>query len=153
MKGNAQVLTALNQRLSEELAAINQYIVHSEMALNWGYEKYGAYVKARALAEMKHAEALIERILFLEGTPAIVLASVNIGADIQTGLLNDHAAELDAIEKYNASIALATQVKDDVTRALFEANLQGENDHLNQIEAFLDQIEQMGIENFLSTQT
>ncbi len=153
MKGDAKVLETLNALLADELTAINQYMVHSEMCADWGYEKLHKYVEGRAITEMRHAEAHIARILFLEGTPNVTkLNKIHIGADVKTQLDNDHAAELDAIKSYNAAIAVAVAAKDNGTRQLLEATLKDEEDHIDWIEAQQDIISQIGIERYLIEQ-
>jgi len=153
MKGNEQVIEHLNARLSEELTAINQYMVHSEMCDNWGYERLHKAIEKRAIDEMKHAEKLIARILFLDGRPIVSeLNKITIGAEVEKQHKNDWAAEEDAIKNYNASIRLATEVGDNGTKELLEAILREEEDHIDWIEAQLDQIKQMGIQNYLVEQ-
>jgi bacterioferritin len=154
MKGNVKIIAILNDFLSDELTAINQYIVHSEMCANWGYDKLHAAIEKRAIQEMKHAEKIIARILFLEGLPVVsVLKKMNIGAKVDLQLQNDHAAELEAIKGYNDGIKLCLEVGDGGTRELIEDNLEDEEAHIDWIEAQLDQIEQMGLKNYLVTQT
>jgi bacterioferritin len=153
MKGNEQLIKTLNALLADELTAINQYIVHSEMAENWGYGKLKKLVRGRAVTEMKHAEKLIERIIFLEGRPTVSeLNKVWIGADVPKQLANDLAAEVGAVTKYNAAVKLAVEVGDNATREILEGILKDEDAHVNEIEEKTDQIAQMGIQNFLATQ-
>jgi bacterioferritin len=153
MKGNAKVLDALNTILADELTAINQYMVQAEVADNWGYEKFHGDTEGRACAEMKHAAALISRIVFLEGTPVVSkLNPIHVGEDIPAFLKNDRVAEKTAIDGYNKGIALAVEVGDNGTRDLLEEHLEQEEEHINYIEAQLDQIGQMGLQNYLSGQ-
>ena len=153
MKGNAKVIAALNELLADELTAINQYIVHSEMCANWGYEKLHKLMEKRAIDEMKHAEKLIGRILFLEGRPVVsVLNKINIGAEVPAQHANDHAAEVTAIQNYNTAIKLVTELGDNGTRELIEDNLKDEESHIDWIEAQLDQIQQMTLHNYLVEQ-
>jgi bacterioferritin len=153
MKGNAQLLKALNGLLADELAAINQYMVHEGMAENWGYEKLAKMIRARAITEMKHAETLIERILFLEGTPIVSkLSDIHIGADVPKQFTNDLAAEMMAVKGYNAAIKLATEVADNATKEILEAILKQEDDHVDEIETQQDQIAQMGLPQYLNKQ-
>lgn len=153
MKGNEKVLEQLNARLAEELTAINQYIVHSEMCANWGYDRLHEAVEKRAIEEMKHAEKLIERILFFEGTPIVSnLNKICIGSEVEAQHKNDLAAEMDAVKAYNASIRLAVEVGDNGTRDLLESILEDEEKHVDWLEAQVDQIEQMGIQNYLAEQ-
>ena len=154
MKGNERLIGTLNSLLEDELTAINQYMVHGEMCDNWGYEKLHKSVEKRAIDEMKHAEKLIARILFLEGIPIVSkLKAMHIGAEIPNQLNNDHALELDAIKAYNAAIVLAGEVGDFATRDLLQEILKQEDEHVDEIEAFTDQISQMTLPVFLSTQT
>jgi bacterioferritin len=153
MKGNEKVIERLNARLADELTAISQYMVHSEMCANWGYEKLHEAVEKRAIDEMKHAEKLIGRIFFLEGLPIVSeLNQMNIGADVEAQLKSDWQAERDAIQEYNADIRLAVEYGDNGTRELFESILTDEEAHIDWIEAQLDQIKQMGIQNYLVEQ-
>ncbi|MHC4718161.1 MAG: bacterioferritin [Planctomycetota bacterium] len=154
MKGDPKLLEALNSLLADELTAINQYMVHSEMAENWGYEALHKQIEKRAMAEMKHAEKLIERILFLEGKPVVSeLHEIRIGADVPKQLANDLSLEMGAVKAYNAAIKLACEVGDHATKDILEGILEDEDGHVDQIEEQLDQIEQMGLELYLSTQT
>lgn len=153
MKGNEKVIAELNARLAEELTAINQYMVHSEMCADWGYEKLHKAVEKRAIVEMVHAEKLIGRILFLEGTPIVSeLKKIFIGADVAKQLKNDWHAEEDAVKAYNASIKVCVEAGDNGTRDLFQSILEEEEEHIDWIESQLDQVEQMGIQVYLSDQ-
>ena len=150
MKGNGQILEALNALLADELTAINQYMVHSEMCANWGYQRLHAAVEKRAIVEMKHAEKLIERILFLEGRPIVnKLNQIAIGSEVAAQLENDLLAEQAAVKAYNEGVRLAVEVGDNGTRALLESILTDEEEHVDWLEAQLDQIQQMGIQNYL----
>ena len=153
MKGNAQLLKALNGLLADELGAINQYMVHAEMVENWGYMKLGKMIQSRAVTEMKHAEKLIGRILFLEGTPIVSkLSDIHIGADVPKQFDNDLDAEMGAVKSYNAAIKLAQEVADNATKELLDAILKDEDAHVDEIEAQQDQIKQMGLPQYLSLQ-
>ena len=153
MKGNEQIIEHLNARLAEELTAINQYMVHSEMCDNWQYERLHKTIEKRAIDEMKHAEKLIARILFLEGRPIVSnLNKVHIGAEVPKMHDNDRQAEEAAIRGYNESIRLAVEVGDNGTRELLESILRDEEEHIDWIEAQLDQITQMGAQNYLVEQ-
>ena len=153
MKGNEKIIEHLNKRLAEELTAINQYMVHSEMCDAWGYGKLHKVIEKRAIDEMKHAEKLIGRILFLEGRPIVsVLNKIHIGAEIPKMHANDRAAEESAIKGYNESIRLAADVGDNGTRDMLVAILKDEEEHIDNLEAQLDQISQMGIQNYLVEQ-
>ncbi len=154
MKGDTQLIKCLDDLLAEELTAINQYMVHSEMCANWGYKRLHEKVEKRAIQEMKHAEDLIGRILFLEGMPTVSkLNPIHIGADIGKQLQADLEAELVAVRAYNDGIRLAIEVGDSVTRELLEKILHDEDDHVDWLEEQLDQIGQMGLQLYLSTQT
>ena len=154
MKGNEKIINILNEFLADELTAINQYIVHSEMCANWGYGKLHEKTEKRAIDEMKHAEKLIARMLFLEGIPVVSnLKKMNIGATVEAQLKNDLAAEAGAIKAYNDGIRLCLELGDNGTRELIDANLHDEEDHLDWLEAQLDQIAQMGLQNYLLGQT
>lgn len=153
MKGNPQVIDRLNVLLAEELTAINQYIVHSEMCANWGYQRLHEANEKRAIQEMKHAEQHIARILFLEGQPIVSnLNKIYIGADVEAQLRNDAEAERGAVKMYNDAIRLAVECGDNGTREMLEAILKDEEVHLDWLEAQLDQIKQMGIQNYLGEQ-
>jgi bacterioferritin len=153
MKGNDSLIQALNGLLADELTAINQYVVHAEMAENWGYGKLKKIVGGRSITEMKHAEKLIERILFLEGTPIVgELNKIHIGVDVPQQLANDLASELTAVASYNNAVKLATEVGDNATREILEGILKDEDGHVDEIEEKLDQIKQMGIHHFLAVQ-
>lgn len=153
MKGNKKIIDVLNNLLADELTAINQYMVHSEMCDNWGYEHLHKAIEKRAIDEMKHAERLIARILFLEGLPVVSkLNPMHIGPAVEKQHANDWKAEETAIAAYNAGILLATKVGDNGTREILESILKDEEDHIDWIEAQLDQIKQMGIQNYLVEQ-
>lgn len=153
MKGHPELIETLNSLLADELSAINQYIVHSEMCANWGYEKLHARFEKRAIDEMKHAEKLIARILFLEGTPIVSnLNPIHIGKDVALQLENDHAAESGAIAAYNSAIKLAGEVNDFATREILEHILDDEDAHIDKIEELQDQISHMTLPLFLTTQ-
>jgi bacterioferritin len=153
MKGNKKLIDTMNSLLADELTAINQYMVHAEMSDNWGYEKLHKSVEKRSIDEMKHAEKLIARILFLEGIPIVSnLKTMHIGAEIPKQINNDHALEMDAVKAYNAAIMLAREVGDFATRDLLESILKDEDRHIDEIEAMTDQISQMTLQVFLSTQ-
>jgi bacterioferritin len=153
MKGNDKLIQALNGLLADELTAIIQYVVHAEMADNWGYGKLKKSVGARSLTEMKHTEKLIERILFLEGMPIVgELNKIRIGANVPQQCANDLASEMTAIAGYNSAVKLAAEVGDNATREILEGILKDEDGHVNEIEEKLDQIKQMGVQHFLAIQ-
>jgi bacterioferritin len=153
MKGNDKIIERLNALLADELTAVNEYMVHSEMCANWGYERLHKATEKRAIDEMKHAEKHIGRILFLEGQPIVSnLNKINIGSTVEAQLKNDWAAEEGAIKAYNDAIRLAVDVGDNGTRELLESILKDEEDHIDWLEAQLDQIKQMGIQIYLVEQ-
>lgn len=153
MKGNQDLIKMLNFLLADELTSTNQYIVHSEMNANWGYDKLHGYFEKRAIDEMKHAEKLIARILFLEGIPIVSkLGSIKIGADATKQLESDHQREESAIKAYNEAIVLAGDVKDFATREILESILNDEDRHIDGIEELQDQISHMTLPLFLTTQ-
>jgi bacterioferritin len=152
MKGSPKVLAELNSLLAEELTAINQYMVHAEMCENWGYEKLHDVAQKRAIDEMKHAEKHIARIIFLEGLPIVSkLNDIHIGPDVPKQFANDVQGEYDAVKHYNAVIKLCDQEGDSTTREMLEDIEKEEEGHIDTLEAFLDQIKQMGLPQFLST--
>lgn len=153
MKGNPQVIAHLNKMLADELTAINQYIVHSEMCANWGYAVLHKHVEERAITEMKHAETLIARILFLEGSPTVSnLNKINVGPEVLSQLQSDYESELGASKGYNEGIRIAVENNDNGTREVFEGILKDEEEHIDWLEAQLDQISQMSLPNYLVEQ-
>ncbi|MGO8692631.1 MAG: bacterioferritin [Rectinemataceae bacterium] len=154
MKGNPKLIQTLNALLADELTAIDQYMVHSGMCENWGYGKLHDHFEKRAIDEMKHAEKLIGRILFLEGTPVVsVLNPMHIGAMVPAQLDNDHEAEATAIAAYNRGIVVAAEAADYATQDMLKDILRDEDRHIDKIEELQDQIEQMTLSMFLSVQT
>ena len=153
MKGAQKVIEVLNSLLADELTAISQYMVHAEMCDNWDYDKLHEKIQKRAIEEMKHAEKLIVRIIFLEGIPIVSnLNKIHIGTDMPKMFANDHEAESGAIKAYNAGIVVCGDAQDFATREILEEILDDEDRHIDEIEAIQDQIAQMGIQVFLSTQ-
>jgi bacterioferritin len=153
MKGSRKVLTALNEALQEELTAINQYFLHAEMCENWHYDRLGEFIKKQSIGEMKHAEALIERILFLDGTPNLTQPiQLTIGKNVQEQLQSDLNLEVSAVAAYNRYIALAQEESDNASRELFERLLKDEEEHVDWLEAQIHQIEEIGYERYLSQQ-
>jgi bacterioferritin len=153
MKGHADVIKKLNELLADELTAINQYMVHSEMCDNWGYHKLHEAIEKQAIDEMHHAEWLIGRIIFLEGSPTVSkLNAIRIGRTVEEIVSNDLDAEDSAVQMYNEGIRLATASKDDGTRELLTKILKDEERHVDWGEQQRDQIAQMGIANYLSMQ-
>jgi len=153
MKGNDKLIAVLNQLLADELTAISQYMVHSEMCDNWGYAKLHAAIEQQAHDEMHHAEWLIRRVLFLEGAPVVSkLHPIKIGQSVLEILTNDQNDEMGAIRAYNSAIALAHEVADQATADLLLQILKMEEGHVDWAEVQRDQIEQMGMENYLANQ-
>jgi bacterioferritin len=153
MKGDPKVIKNLNELLADELTAISQYMVHSEMCNNWGYNELHEAKEGQAIDEMHHAEWLIERILFLEGMPVVdQLLPMSIGGNVPEMIKNDLAAESGAVKAYNDGIALASELGDEATADLLVTILKMEEDHIDWAEKQLTQIEQMGIENYLTLQ-
>jgi bacterioferritin len=154
MKGNDQLISVLNSLLADELTATNQYIVHSELCANWGYEKLHDVIEKRAIDEMKHAEKHIARILYLEGKPIVSdLKKINIGDAVDKQLANDLDAEVGAVKAYNAAIKQANDASDQGTSDMLKIILLDEEAHIDWLEAQLDQIKQMGLATYLSSQT
>jgi bacterioferritin len=154
MKGNERLVAVLNQLLADELTAINQYMVHSEMCDNWGYSKLHEAIEKQARDEMHHAEWLIQRIIFLEGTPVVSkLNPMKIGSSVLDMVTNDQEAEIGAVKAYNDAIALAHEVGDQATVDLLIRILNMEEGHEDWAERQRDQIEQMGLQNYLTNQT
>ena len=154
MKGKPEVLAALAQMLKEELGAISQYIVHAEMQENWGYLRIGQLTKKQAMGEMKHAEKLIERILFLEGMPRMDdMAKLNIGRNVKEQLKNDLELEYGAVKSYNRAIETARKAGDNASVDFLKEILKDEEEHVDFLETQLNLIDQLGLENYLVEQT
>lgn len=153
MRGNEKVIDELNAALKAELTTISQYIVHAEMCDNWGYKRLAEYIKKQAIGEMGHAERLIERILFLDGTPKVdIMLAPNIGANVKAQLENDLRGEIDAIRQYNAAIGVCVAAGDNGSRDLFESLVHDEEKHTDFLEAELHKISEIGLENYLAQQ-
>jgi bacterioferritin len=153
MKGKPEVIEQLSEMLKEELAAINQYILHAEMCENWGYKKLSKITKLESIGEMKHAEKIIERILFLEGMPKMdVLGKIKIGSDVRKQLQNDLALEKEAVVNYNRAIDVCRKVGDNATADFLKEILKDEEGHVDALETQLGLIEQLGYENYLAQQ-
>ena len=154
MKGNTKLVAVLNQLLADELTAISQYMVHSEMCDNWGYDKLHKAIEHQAHDEMHHAEWLIRRILFLEGVPVVSkLNPIKIGQTVKEIVSNDQADELGALDSYNSAIGLAHEVADQATADLLVEILKMEEGHVDWAEIQQAQIAQMGVEQYLTNQT
>ena len=153
MKGNEKLLGVLNELLADELTAISQYMVHSEMCDQWGYEPLHKAIEGQAIDEMHHAEWLIQRILFLEGIPVVSnLRPITIGANVEEIIVGDQEAEQGAVKAYNAGIALASEVGDEATGDLLVTILKMEEGHVDWAERQRSQIKQMGVQIYLSNQ-
>jgi bacterioferritin len=153
MRGNDQVIAQLNQALKEELTAINQYFLHAEMCHNWGYHKLGDYIKKQSIDEMKHAEELIERLLFLDATPKMEYMELSVGSNVKQQLEADLKLELNAVKMYNDAVKASRDAGDDTSRDLFSRLLRDEEQHVDWLEAQLGQIKEVGYERWLSNQT
>ena len=153
MRGNKKVIDQLNLALREELTAINQYFLHAEMCHNWGYHALGDFIKKQSIDEMKHAEELIERLLFLDATPTMDPMELSIGQSVKAQLEADLKLEVNAVGMYNKAVQIARENGDDQSRELFSKLLKDEEEHVDWLEAQLHQIKEMGYERYLSNQT
>ncbi|HSY49983.1 MAG TPA: bacterioferritin [Thermoanaerobaculia bacterium] len=153
MKGDKKIIDILNDVLTSELTAINQYFVHGEMCDNWGYQHLHDRIRKHSIGEMKHAESLIERVLFLEGIPNVQrLGKITIGENVPEQLAFDLVLEMDAVKRLNAGIETCRQAEDNNSRHLLEEILEDEEEHIDWIEAQLALIEQVGAANYLAEQ-
>ena len=153
MRGNEKVIAELNAALSAELTAIVQYMTHSEMCQNWGYKRLGEFTKGRAMEEMKHAEGLIERIIFLDSTPAVdVGLKPQLGSKVQQQMEINLKDEQDAVCQYNGAARVCVEASDDGSKALFERMILDEERHVDFLEAQIHAINEMGIANYLAQQ-
>jgi len=153
MKGNPKVIAELNRALKEELMAINQYFLHAEMCENWGYKKLSTYIKKQSIDEMRHAESLIERILFLDGTPSLTdPMQLSVGSNVKQQLESDLKLEIAAVALYNNAVKVARDEGDNASRELFERLLNNEEEHIDWLEAQVHQIQEMGYERYLGQQ-
>ena len=152
MRGNEKVIAELNEALREELTAINQYFIHAEMCHNWGYHRLGSYIRKQAIDEMKHAEVLIERILFLDGTPKMEYLDLNIGQTVKDQIAADLKLEINAVAMYNKAIQISRDALDDASRELFAKLLKDAEEHVDWLEAQLHMIQEIGYERYLSNQ-
>jgi len=153
MKGDPKVIAFLNQVLKAELTAINQYFLHAEMCENWGYERMAKLVRKESIEEMVHAEKLMERIIYLDGTPNMSdYFKINIGATLELQILNDLQLEYDAVKRLNDGIKLCVAQGDNGSRELAETILSDEEHHIDWLEAQLHAISEMGIQNYLAQQ-
>jgi bacterioferritin len=153
MKGDKRVIEVLNEVLTAELTAINQYFVHAEMCENWGYKRLQKVIRHHSIGEMKHAEEVIERILFLEGVPNVQrLGKINIGESVEEQFKVDLELEMDALPRLNKGIEVCREVDDNGSRLLLEEILHEEEEHVDWLEAQIDQVKQIGIQNYLAQQ-
>ena len=151
MRGNEKVIAQLNAALSSELTAIVQYMTQSEMCQNWGYKRLGQRTKARAIEEMKHAEGLIERVIFLDEVPSVDVAlKPQLGRNVQQQMEINLKDEHDAVRQYNQAVKVCFEAGDEGSRALFEQMIKDEERHVDYLEAQLHSIEEMGIANYLA---
>jgi bacterioferritin len=152
MKGNPKVIERLNAALRDELTAINQYFLHAEMYENWKYERLAKFIKKQSIDEMRHAERLMERILFLDGTPSMQPLELTIGKNVAEMLQSDLKLELGAVASYNESIRIAVENRDNGSRDVFVSLLKDEEGHVDWLEAQLHQVKELGYERYLSMQ-
>jgi len=153
MKGNAKIIEALNEVLTAEFTAINQYFIHSKMCENWGYKRLAEANRKEAIDEMKHADKIIERVLFLEGVPNMQrLNKVKVGERVPEQFKLDHTLEIEAVSRMNKAIALAVEVQDNGSRELLESLLTSEEEHIDWLEAQLELIKQVGEQSYLAEQ-
>lgn len=153
MKGNDKVIALLNEALREELSAINQYFMHAEMCHNWGYHKLGGYIRKQSIDEMKHAEKLMERLLFLDAVPKMAYLPLKIGQTVKAQLEEDLKLEVNAVAMYNKAVAVSREQHDDSSAELFSLLLKDEEMHVDWLEAQLHQIKEIGYERYLALQT
>lgn len=153
MQGDQRLIDKLNYLLEGELTAINQYMLHAEMCEDWGYAKLHENFEQRAITEMCHAEKLMARILFLGGKPIVSkLDKMTIGETVPQQVDNDHELEVQTVKDYNEAMALAAEVGDNATRDVLKDILMDEDAHVDELEELQDQMEQMSLQIFLSTQ-
>jgi bacterioferritin len=153
MKGKPEVVTVLNEMLQEELCAINQYMIHAEMCENWGYKKLARYIKMQSIGEMKHAEHLMERVLFLDGTPDVNnMPKVRVGKDVPQQLEHDLGLEKAAVSSYNRAIEVCRKASDNASADFFLEILNDEEEHVDFLETQLELIRSIGLENYLTRQ-
>jgi bacterioferritin len=151
VKGDPKVIAVLNEVLKAELTAINQYFLHAEMCENWGYEKLAKHTRKESIEEMVHAEKLMERILYLDGTPNMTdYFRINIGPNVKAQIENDLQVEYTAVQRLNSGVATCVAAGDNGSRELLEGILTDEEEHIDWLEAQLHAISEMGIENYLA---
>ncbi|HNI35248.1 MAG TPA: bacterioferritin [Microthrixaceae bacterium] len=153
MQGNPEIIELLNEVLTSELTAVNQYFIHAKMCSNWGYPRLAEHIRDESIDEMKHAEILIDRILYLDGVPNLQrLSALRVGENVEEQFRNDLAVEVEAVERLNRGIAACVAAGDNGSRALLEGILTSEEDHADWLETQLSAIEQVGLQNYLSEQ-
>jgi bacterioferritin len=152
MKGNPKVIAELNKALREELTAINQYFLHAEMCENWGYKKLSDFIKKQSIGEMKHAEVLIERILFLDGSPSMQPLELTVGGNVKAMIESDLALEIGAVKQYNDAVAISAKEGDNGSRDLLVQLLKDEESHVDFLEAQVHLIKELGYERYLTQQ-
>ncbi len=153
MKGHDEIIELLNDVLTGELTAINQYFLHAKMCDNWGYKRLGSHIRDESIDEMKHAEVLVDRVLYLEGIPNMQrLSPMRIGETVVEQFGNDLAVEMAALERLNNGVALCARLGDNGTRELLKNILVDEEGHVDWLETQLETIRQIGVENYLAQQ-
>ena len=153
MKGNDEIILVLQEVLSAELTAVNQYFIHARMNENWGYKKLAAYIRKESIEEMQHAQRVIDRILYFDGVPNMSkYMKINVGKDVPEQFRNDLAVEYHAVPRLNKGIEVARSLGDNGTRALLETILKEEEEHVDWLEAQLGIIKEIGVENYLARQ-
>jgi bacterioferritin len=151
MKGDAQIIEVLNEVLTAELTAVNQYFIHAKMCANWGFGELAAYGKAESIDEMRHAEQMIDRILFLEGVPNMQrYFKIKVGETVPEQLANDLALEIEAVKRLNKGVSLCVEKGDNTSRQILEKILAEEEHHVDWLETQLQLIESIGLERYLS---
>lgn len=153
MQGNPEIVELLNDVLTAELTAINQYFVHAKMCSNWGYDRLAAHIRDESIDEMRHAEALIERVLYFDGIPNLQrLSTLRVGETVDEQFRNDLDVEYAAVERLNRGIAAAVAAGDNGTRHLLEEILVAEEEHVDWLETQLETIRQVGLAQYLAEQ-
>ena len=153
MQGHPEIISLLNEVLKQELTAISQYFLHAKMCQNWGYFRLAAYNRKESIEEMVHAEKLMDRILYLDGTPNMTdMFKVNVGANVRQQLENDLALEMEAVPRLREAIRISEELKDHGSRELFTAILVDEEHHIDYLEGQLHAVREIGIENYLAQQ-
>ncbi len=153
MKGDDEIIEVLQEVLSAELTAVNQYFIHARMNENWGYKKLAEHIRKESIEEMMHAQKVIDRILYFDGAPDMSkYMKINVGKDVPEQFRNDLEVEYQAVPRLNKGIEVACAIGDNGTRALLEAILKEEEEHVDWLEAQLGLIKEIGVENYLARQ-